>query len=418
MNFEVRSLLEEELGKTDELTGLFSDEHKLSLDYVPEELPFRDKQLREMLHYFKGLFNNPAGTINFHQTVLLVGAAGTGKTATAKRFGLEMENLVLQALPWTNFRYQHVNCRRNRTVFSTLTTLMKSLVPEFPARGFSSAELIRMLQNLLDQTNTYLLLCLDEVEHLGQDKDLNNLLYTLTRMNDEHLVGDGQHLSLILITRQTSFLDTTDDSTLSGLGKNIISFDPYSKAELQLIVTLRMIQALNPTSYDEEVPQLIAALAQESGNARFALELVWKAAKDVMSHSKRYIDANAIKNIQHQILNLDRTMIDDLSFPQKVFLYATCQALERAGEAGYVTLNDVKTQVLIECHERKLSMGTGNTSLWNHVQTLKELQLVATQVVSKNYRGRFTKIFLTLPKKALVQLLLPHLEEPPHPPDT
>jgi len=224
MKLQIRSLLDKELAEETDSIGIFQNEQCFSLDYVPEELVHRSGQLKDMMHYFKAIFKATKPWLSFRQTVVLSGGNGTGKTAIAKRFGMEIEELATQKLSWINFRYRHMNCRRNRTVYSVLVTLMKSLIPEFPSRGFASAELIRMLQNLLDQSNTYLLLTLDEIDFLSLDPNFSNFLYSLSRLHDEVLQHSYRRISLILITKSSNLFGHLDQSVQSTLSKNYVMF--------------------------------------------------------------------------------------------------------------------------------------------------------------------------------------------------
>jgi cell division control protein 6 len=55
---------------------VFKDESKLSFDFVPDELPHREKQLNRLFILFRSVL-----TSDMAQNALLVGSVGTGKTA-------------------------------------------------------------------------------------------------------------------------------------------------------------------------------------------------------------------------------------------------------------------------------------------------------------------------------------------------
>ncbi len=102
-----------------------------------------------------------------------------------------------------------------------------------------------------------------------------------------------------------------------------------------------------------------------------------------------------------EIIPFKLEIIQDLSLQQKIFLLSIIQCFERNPDSQFVTLNQIKSEFLIECQELQLQVGTGNTSLWNHLQVLKKLEIIDINVVSKNYRGRFSKIYLKAPKHIL-----------------
>ncbi|MHA2365519.1 MAG: Cdc6/Cdc18 family protein, partial [Candidatus Hodarchaeales archaeon] len=362
MSQQIHALFDEELKKTTNQKIILKEEF-FSLDYIPEVLLHRTKQLKDMVRYFKGIFNPHEVWISFRQTVVLTGGVGTGKTATAKRFGLEIEQLAIEKMPMLNFQYRHINCRRNRTIFSVLVALMKSLIPEFPSRGFASAELIRMLQNLLDQTNTYLLLTLDEIDFLTNDSEFANFLYSLTRLNDEHLQHSYRRISILLITKDSnSLFHALDGSVQSGLAKNIIHFPSYTPEELKDILRNRAELSLAPDTFCEEALDTIAKICDNTGDARYALELLWRAAKNVESNgTANLILPENVQDTTGAVFPVKPTILTDLSLPQKTLLLSISRVIERDTSKKFVTLAEVKTQFLLECEEYKLKIGRGNT---------------------------------------------------------
>ena len=79
-----RDYIEDELSRK----SVFKSEHYLSIDYVPENLPHRETELRTLAQNFKSLIASPGRT---SQKFIIEGPVGTGKTAVAKRFAEQME---------------------------------------------------------------------------------------------------------------------------------------------------------------------------------------------------------------------------------------------------------------------------------------------------------------------------------------
>ncbi len=65
----IENIVKAELKKT----SLFRDESKLSIDYIPKELPHRDAKMRKLTRIFKELVENPGGG---SKKVLLTGSSG------------------------------------------------------------------------------------------------------------------------------------------------------------------------------------------------------------------------------------------------------------------------------------------------------------------------------------------------------
>ena len=90
--------------------SMFMDESKLEINYIPDELPHRDKELSLLSQLFLGLITNPN---SISRKVLITGKTGIGKTVTVKLFGRLLE--IASKKRNINIKYAHVNCRKERT---------------------------------------------------------------------------------------------------------------------------------------------------------------------------------------------------------------------------------------------------------------------------------------------------------------
>ncbi len=394
-------ILVNEMQNSKENDKIFINEQFLSLEYLPNYVPFREEEIKQLFAYFKSFFTSSNENSSFIPSILVLGPPGTGKSLTVRRFGLELQNLIEQKNPSLIFEFRYVNCRRNRTVFSVLVNLMKSFLPDFPNRGFSSSEILQMFQDMLIQTQTYILIALDEISYLTNDSDFQNFLYNITRLNEESLFGYEQNISIILIAQNKIFLDFIDNAVKSSLYKNIINFEKYSKEELFSLLKDRRNLALSPEAVTDELLEKISDLTEQNGDARFSIEFLWRTAKKAQNNNLSQLSESNLRESFDEIIPFKLEIIQDLSLQQKIFLLSIIQCFERNPDSQFVTLNQIKSEFLIECQELQLQVGTGNTSLWNHLQVLKKLEIIDINVVSKNYRGRFSKIYLKAPKHIL-----------------
>ena len=148
--------IEDELSRR----SVFKSEQFLSIDYVPENLPHRQAELRTLAQNFKTLITSPGRT---SQRFIIEGPVGTGKTAVAKRFAEQM----VQAADRRSIRLHniHINCRVNKTAYLIFLRAIREFKPKFPRRGHSPEELLQMLVEILDEEDRYLLLILDELDY-------------------------------------------------------------------------------------------------------------------------------------------------------------------------------------------------------------------------------------------------------------
>jgi cell division control protein 6 len=135
-----------------------------------------------------------------------------------------------------------------------------------------------MLVEVLDMEDRYLLLILDELDYFINQRGAN-ILYDLTRLMDDRL-NAPQRLSMIAVGRNIPLdRDTLDSSILSTLQRNLMRFERYSSEALYAILEDRVkITFKNDTIMDETL-QVISDIASEHGDARYAIELLWRAGK-------------------------------------------------------------------------------------------------------------------------------------------
>ncbi|HOL08384.1 MAG TPA: hypothetical protein PKX44_08925 [Methanomassiliicoccaceae archaeon] len=90
---------------------VLKDPAKLSFDYVPERLVHREGQMERLRMIFRPVLESGVS-----QTALLMGDVGTGKTATSKRFCLDLIREGNERGRPMDFVV--VNCRQRNTAAS------------------------------------------------------------------------------------------------------------------------------------------------------------------------------------------------------------------------------------------------------------------------------------------------------------
>ncbi len=365
---------------------VFRDESKLNESYMPSSLPHRTSELRELIRLFLGLMKNPG---EMSQRVTISGSIGAGKTALSKCFGKILEEY--EATHNKNLHYVHVNCRRKKSRFLILRQVVYHFNPTVPHRGYSPEELLYMLDCLLESQNAHLVLVLDELDFILGRND-KSLLYDLTRWTDEQLNG-VQRVSLILIVRDRASLKKLDASTLSSLQNNHIYLAPYSASQLVDILQERATEALFDYAVNSDVLNLIADIASERGDARFSLELLWRAGK--------YADRDRVPSIlpEHVRLakadvhpNFRKDCFHELSPHQQLVLLAIIRQLKKH-KAAYTTTGDVEINYNVICEEYD-ETPRKHTQLWEYIKEIEQLGIITTKISGKGMRGKTTLIGL------------------------
>jgi archaeal cell division control protein 6 len=368
--------------------SVFKDESKLDINFVPNRLPHREKEHRLLMEFFSFLLKYPD---RMAQRVLVTGEIGTGKTALCQRFGAD---ITLEAHKSSiNLHYVHVNCREyHGKLFLILQHALTVLKPTFPKRGYGAEEVLKSLLQNLDEENAYMILALDEFDTLIEAEG-SDAVYNLTRLQ-EMRQNKPQRISLIGIMRDLESTKQLDDSAKSTLQRNIIRLERYGKPQLVDILNERVTIAFEPYTVPEDVVSLTADLAQdESGNARFGIELLWRAGKyaDAEDNSK-VLPEHVRKAVSSIIPSLSKAELEDLGLHEKLFLLGAAQIFLENAEA-YATLSEIEKAYAVACEEFGENP-VSHTQLWKYVQTLSVRGFLKTEVSGEGSRGRSTLVCL------------------------
>jgi len=370
-------------------SSVFRDESKLDINYVPSRLLHRGPQLNLLEQFFRFAVESPG---KMTQRVLILGNVGTGKTVLSQHFGL---NIMKEAEERSiNLNYVHVNCRECKgSLFMILQRTILKFLPHFPRRGYSAEELLQALMQVLDEENVYLILALDELEALIRSEG-SDPLYNLTRIQEDRLKAP-QRLSLICILREPEYLNDLDPSTRSTLQRNVIHLEEYSKPQLEDILNDRVNLAFRQGTVSTQAMNLIAELAySEGGNARYAIELLWRAGKYADASEMGEVLPECVRKAAVSVYPVVRKdMISSLSLHEKLFLLGMARHFKQAGTA-YMPMGEAEDAYAIVCEEYG-EKRRGHTQLWKYVKELSVSGIIETKVSGGGQRGKTTLISLS-----------------------
>ena len=378
--------------------SVIMDESKLSLDYLPKSLRFREKHLKLLSHYLSGILNNNLST----NRVIITGKIGVGKTSVAKKFGQwlvyrqkEIDNVAI--------KYIHVNCRRLRTPFMILYQIIKEFDKHIPLRGYSASELLEVVIQIIEKEKSVLFLVLDEVEYMLSKSGVD-FLYSLTRTSDDKQRQNHQ-IALVLIGRDKKFMSFLDPSTTSSLIAPIVQIPPYEVEELKGILQDRIEECFVPNSITQNSIELIANIAKErEGDARHALELLLIAGKhaDIEGCSIVYPDHVRTAKGSLDPSSLLKETLQTLSFHKLLFLLAISQTLRQTKEA-YLTTGIAEKSYHMLAEEYGVQ-ARKHTQIWEYIKQLVILGVIFCKKSERGQRGNTQYI-------SIVDLSLKELEE-------
>jgi cell division control protein 6 len=368
--------------------SVFKDEIKLDINYIPRRLPHREKEHRLLMEFFSFLLKFPE---RMTQRVIITGEVGTGKTALSQRFGAET---TLEANKrGVNFRYVHVNCREYRgKLFLILQYAVSVFRPNFPKRGYSAEEALETLMQILDEEKAYMVLALDEFDTLIE-REGSEAVYKLTRLQ-EMRPGKPQRISLVTIIRDLKSTEKLDASTRSTLQRNVIHLDRYSANQLTDILNERVAMAFERSTVPEDVVALVATLAvSESGNARFAIELLWRAGKYADAEDLDSVVPECVRKAVSSIIpSVRRSELTSLGFHEKLFLLGAARVFKES-QRTYASLSEIEEGYAVVCEEFE-EKPHSHTQLWKYLQLFSALGILKAEVAVAGTRGRSTRVSL------------------------
>lgn len=359
--------------------SLFKAEKKLDINYIPEKLPHREKELSLLSQLFTSLITDPN---SLSRKILITGKTGIGKTATVKQFGHILQDASNKRN--INIKYIHINCRKERTSYKVLINIVLKIKKNFPKRGYSPQDLLEIIKKLLQNNELHILLVLDELNYLIDKEE--DLIYSLTRMYDDSF-NSPQRLSLIGIVRDISFLNNLDNSTLSTLQRNIIKFTDYSKGQIKDILKYRVKLSLKKDVISNEILKSLAEIVYEKGDIRYGLNIIWKSCKIAESKDLRFISPEIIRLANQDVVPYSiNDILKYMSIDKSIFLLSIVRTL-KISDTHNISISNIMNeyQALCENASQKLK---SYSQIWNYLNEFERDGIISRSIKSKNIQGR------------------------------
>lgn len=271
--------------------SIFRNEPALRPDYLPENMPTRERELKDMASYLQEAAKGRAPP-----SMLLVGPPGTGKTSISKLLLKQLCEVSSRPFPI------YINCWETTTRYGILNKLVIELGDMLPRRGIATDEIVSRLAEIGKREKFIPIIILDEVDRLlstteqGEDK----VLYDLSRAQE----ALGLNASVIAITNERDLPAKLDGRVRSSLTNHTIYFEAYTPTQLKEILNVRAREALFTGTYDEDVIGLCAAIgAKSGGDARLAIHLLWAAAKKAEVDGAKKISVEHVRQIKERSIS-------------------------------------------------------------------------------------------------------------------
>ena len=326
------------------------------------------------------------------QRVILTGDVGTGKTVLAQHFGATLTSEANRQSRQSSVTYtltaesSAAACSRSSIMHSPLS------VPPTRQGDTQEEEILSALMQVLDEEEVSVVLTLDEFDSVIENEG-SDAVYKLTRLQ-EMRQGKPQRLSFIFIMRDLKAIEQLDASSKSTLQRSIIRLQSYGKEQLIDILSDRVALAFEPGAIEEDVVALIAELAfKETGNARFGIELLWRAGKYADANDADTVEPECVRFAVSSIIpTMRRSDLTSLGLHEKLFLLAVARFFKE-NEQAYASLFEVEKAYEVVCEEFN-EKPISHTQVWNYAQYLSSMGIIKVEVASSTARGRSTQISL------------------------
>ncbi len=244
--------------------GVFKNEDSLRPEFVPDELPGREADVKEIAACLEPLADGEQG-----ESVFLHGTPGTGKTASARFVARSLADYSQKVVS------AYVNCWHDASRQAVLSSVARAFGEPLPRHGLASDEFFsRIIQNARNTRRAPLVILdeFDRLAHAGQDA----VLYEFARASETK----GVAFTLVLISNDANALRRLDERALSSLRCREIEFKRYSPQQLKHILEERGRIAFHEGAAPKSVAALCTAFASKrGGDARVALKALYDAGK-------------------------------------------------------------------------------------------------------------------------------------------
>lgn len=363
---------------------IFRDREVLRHDYLPDRLPHREEQIRQVGQIVAPVLKGARSS-----NIFIYGKTGTGKTAVTK---FVLSHLESKAKEYgAPIRFCYVNCRIEGSDYRVLARMCQSIGMVVPFTGLSAGEVFDRFRTGLDSVGINFIAVLDEVDALIKVRG-DGLLYELTRANE---TLHSSKLSLIGISNDLRLKEFLDPRVLSSLSEEEMVFRPYDAGELRNILRERALMAFCEGALSDGALGLCSALAAaEHGDARRALDLL-RVAGEVAERSDAAVVVEdhvreAEKHIEH---NRIFEALKNLTLHSKLVVLGVYH-LGRANIHSAITgeIYDVYSELcgamgVVPLTQRRLG---------SLVNELDSMGLLNAKVISMGRYGRTKKIRLEI----------------------
>ncbi len=261
-------------------SGVFRDERVLLPEYQPPQLMFRAEQVQAIARCMQGVARGQPP-----QNVFIYGPTGTGKTTASRLVLTELSEFTEKAVT------AYVNCWESYSRQAVFSTIADQVGEALPKRGVGADEIFSRIVQRLKYDRKACIVVLDEADRVATGESAT-ILYELSRAAENH----GASFGLILVSNVPDLAAGLDSRIKSSLRLEKVEFKKYLPSQLKEILAARAKEGFLPGAASEDIIGLCAAFgAKAGGDARVALEALWKAGRNAEKRGAKRIDESDVR---------------------------------------------------------------------------------------------------------------------------
>ena len=266
-----------------------------------------------------------------------------------------------------------------------LSAVFGELNIRIPERGFSDEEMLESMRRYLKSRSAHLILILDDVDAHFKKYGCR-FIHSLTRFNEGFRIKGYEGISLILISHE-NILNRFDSATISSFGHTKIEFNKYSWKKLTEIIKQRVDLAFYSDRVDDESISLIADIASVWGDARFAIELLWKAGKTAEAQGENVVTPEHVRAAKAETYSiLTESKLKYLKKQEKILLLAIARGLRKNGKA-YLKTGETMDIYKVVCEEYEETPRKERQFL-DYLKRVQSYGFINLKISGKGERGR------------------------------
>ena len=367
---------------------LIKNRKTLTIDYVPERLPFRDNESTVVAQTLSVILRGGRPS-----NLLIFGKPGTGKTAVVKnvieRLKNKADNLGMQiTVPFMNAKTANTSYKILYEIAEMMGINKEEKKLQVHFTGLSLGEATDRILEYIRRKNLRVVLVIDEIDSLV-DKNGDDILYNFTRANER--ISAEQFISLIGISNSLTFKDKLDPRVRSSLSEEEMVFNPYTIEQLKDILTDRCKLAFTEHAIPIAAINLCAAMAgRETGDARKAIDLLRVAAEIAEREGSSTVNELHIRLAQQKIdRDTNYEILKNSTTHTKILILAIINS--KNGNTGEIY--DAYSSLCVRLEQEPLTQ----RRITQIISELDLLGLVTTNIVNLGRYGRSQRIKLVVP---------------------